>query len=149
MKGYTVPFVIDGKELYAKQSFDVVSPASGEVVHHVGIATEEEVNAAVEAAAAAGRQWRNTTPATRRDILLMAAEIMEARRGELAQYMVDEVAANLHWANFNLDVTIDMLKDTAGHISSLAGSVPALADPTCSSMILREPYGVVLAIAPW
>ena len=52
-------------------------------------------------------------------------------------------------ANFNLDVTIDMLKDTAGHISSLAGSVPALADPTCSSMILREPYGVVLAIAPW
>ena len=149
MSGYTVPFIIDGKERHAKQSFDVVSPASGEVVHHGGIATEEDVAAAVEAAAAAGRRWRNTTPGVRRDILLDAAQIMEARRAELAQYMVDEVGANLHWANFNLSVTIDMLKDTAGHVSSLTGSVPALADPTCSSMILREPYGVVLAIAPW
>ena len=149
MSGYTVPFIIGGKERRAEKTYDVVSPASGEVIHRGGIATEADAADAVEAAAAAGRQWRNTTPGARRDIILKAAEIMQTRRAELAQYMIDEVGAKPEWADFNIDTSIDMLKDTAGHVSGLVGSVPALADPTCSSMILREPYGVVLAIAPW
>lgn len=149
MSGYTVPFIIAGKERRVEKTYDVVSPTTGEVVHRGGVASEADAAEAVEAAAAAGRAWRGTTPGARRDIILKAAQVMEARRAELAQYMIDEVGASQDWANFNLNVAIDMLKDTAGHVSGLVGSVPALADPSCSAMILREPYGVVLAIAPW
>lgn len=149
MSGYTVPFIINGEERHAANAFEVVSPASGKVVHRCGIATEEEVLAAIEAAAAAGRQWRNTGPAQRRDIILKAAEIMSGKRQELAQYMIDEVGASPDWANFNLSTAIEMMKDTAGRIATLNGEVPTSADPGRGSMILREPYGVVLAIAPW
>ncbi len=149
MTGYTVPFIINGEERHTEKSFEVVSPASGEVVHRCGIATEKDVLAAVDAAVTAGRQWRNTTPIQRRDILLRAAEIMSEKRVELAEHMVDEVGADLGWANFNLNTAIEMFKDTAGRIASLNGIVPTSSDPGRGSIILREPYGVVLAIAPW
>ncbi|RYP03951.1 hypothetical protein DL764_004785 [Monosporascus ibericus] len=149
MSTYTVPFIINGEERHAEKSFELVSPATGEVVHRCGIATEKEVLAAIDAAAAAGRQWRNTTPGQRRDIILRAAEIMNEKREQLAPHLINELGATRGWADFNLNTTIDMLKDTAGRISSLNGVVPTSADPNRTSMVLREPYGVVLAIAPW
>lgn len=149
MSTYTVPFIINGEECRTEKSFEVVSPASGEAIHRCGIAGEKEVIAAIDAAAAAGRQWRNTGPSQRRDIFLRAAEIMDKKREELAKYMIDEVGASPDWAGFNLNTAIEMLKDTAGRVASLSGVVPTSVDPSRGSMILREPYGVVLAIAPW
>lgn len=149
MSTYTVPFIINGEERHAEKSFEVVSPTSGKVVHRCGIATEKEVLEAIDAAATAGRQWRNTAPSQRRDIILKAAEIMNNKREELMQHMVTEVGAGQDWAGFNLNTAIEMLKDTAGRVASLNGVVPTSSDPNRGSMILREPYGVVLAIAPW
>lgn len=146
---HTVPFIINGEERFAKDTFEVTAPATGEIVHLCGVATESEASAAVEAAAAAGPAWRDATPSFRRDTLLKAAEVMDKRRPELEQYLVDETGQPHSWAVFNLNVTVDMIKDTAGRIGTLAGSVPQPADPGTSAMIWREPYGVVLAITPW
>ncbi|RYP79783.1 hypothetical protein DL769_002805 [Monosporascus sp. CRB-8-3] len=129
MSTYTVPFIINGEEHHAEKSFELVSPATGEVVHRCGVATEKEVLAAVDAAAAAGRQWRNTTPRQRRDIILRAAEIMNEKREPLGSHLMNELGASRDWADFNLNTTIEMLKDTAGRISSLNGAVPTSADP--------------------
>ncbi|KAI1879925.1 hypothetical protein JX265_001546 [Neoarthrinium moseri] len=149
MTSQVVPFIINGAESRPEKTFDVVSPGTGKVVHQCGVATETEALAAVDAAAKALPAWRNTTPGQRRDILLKAAEIFEKRRPELASYMIDSVAAAQGWADFNISVTADLVKDVAGRISSIAGSVPTLADPSVSAMVVKEPYGVVLAIAPW
>jgi acyl-CoA reductase-like NAD-dependent aldehyde dehydrogenase len=149
MSSHTVPFIINGEEVYAEKTFDVVGPASGKTLHRCGIATEKEATAAAEAAAAAGNEWKATTPARRRDILLKAAEIMERRRPELAQTMVDEIGGKPGWADFNLNVAIDMIKDVAGRVITITGTVPILADPNVSSMVVKEPYGVVLAMAAW
>ncbi|CAJ2500585.1 Uu.00g034380.m01.CDS01 [Anthostomella pinea] len=149
MSSYTVPFVINGEERIAEKTFDVISPDTCKAVHQCGVATEKDALEAVDAAVAAGREWRNTPPAARRDILFKAAEIMTRRREELGQYMMDETGGARGWADFNLDVTIDMLKETAGRVSSLTGSVPTLQDPNQSAMVVREPFGVVLAMAPW
>ncbi|KAI0882162.1 aldehyde dehydrogenase [Annulohypoxylon maeteangense] len=148
MSMYTVPFVINGEERQAENTFDVKSPDTGEVLHRCGIATEADVVAAVNAAAAAGPQWANTPAAERRDILLKAANIMDKRRDELAQYMMDEVAAARGWADFNLNLVIDMYKDVAGRVGAVEGTVPP-CQPGLTSIVVKEPYGVVLAIAPW
>ncbi|KAI0855872.1 Aldehyde/histidinol dehydrogenase [Xylaria cubensis] len=146
---YTVPFVINGEERFAKDTYKVKSPVTGEAIHLCGVATESEANAAVEAAAAAATAWRDSTTSTRRDVLLKAAEIIERRRPELAQYLVDEIGQSEVWAGFNLNVAIDLIKDAAGRVGTLGGFVPRPSDPNTGAMVWREPYGVVLAIAPW
>ncbi|KAI0506954.1 Aldehyde/histidinol dehydrogenase [Xylaria bambusicola] len=150
MAPYTVPFIVNGEELIGKETFEVKSPASGQVVHLCGVATVSDADAAVDAAAAAASAWRDTTTSSRRDILLKAAELMTERRSELSQYLVDEIGQPQGWATFNLDVGIDLIKDAAGRIgASVEGSVPRPSDPSMGAMVWREPYGVVLAIAPW
>ncbi|UNI23394.1 hypothetical protein JDV02_009216 [Purpureocillium takamizusanense] len=146
---FTVPFSIGGNDCYTDAAFDVISPSNGKLAHRCGSATVADASAAITAAADAFKTWRTTTPVQRRDIFLKAAEVMAARREELASYMATETGATPPWCNFNLDVGIGMLKDVAGRIATLDGSFPALMDPTTSAIVMREPYGVVLAMAPW
>ncbi|KAI1436793.1 aldehyde dehydrogenase [Xylaria sp. CBS 124048] len=146
---HTIPFIIDGEERIPSDTFEVRHPATGEVVHLGGIATESDANAAVEAAAAAAPAWRDIIPDTRRDILLRAAEIMSKRQSELEQYLMDELGQGRGWGEFNVGVATSLIKDAAGRVSTLNGIVPRSAEPNTDAMILREPYGVVLAMAPW
>jgi len=146
---YSVPFFINGEEVHPEKRFDVVSPATGKVVHHCGSASEVEVKAAIDSAATAFKTWKKTLPRERRDIFLKAAEVMERRRDELGQYMMDETGASKQWADFNIGVARDFLFDIAGRVSSLEGAVPTTQDPNSGALILKEPFGVVLAIAAW
>ena len=59
MSGYTVPFIIGGKERRAEKTYDVVSPASGEVIHRGGIATEADAADAVPQAQEAADEAMN------------------------------------------------------------------------------------------
>lgn len=149
MSDYTVPFVINGEQVQPNETFDVIAPGTGKTLYKCGNADVSIANQAVEAAAAAGKEWGSALPSKRRDILLKAAEIFESRRSELSQYQIDETGAPHGWAQLNLSVTTDMLKDIAGRVSSIQGAVPITASPEVSSMVWKEPYGVVLAMAPW
>ena len=48
-----------------------------------------------------------------------------------------------------MTLAIDILKDVAGRISSLSGSMPATNQEGVSALVYKEPFGVILAIAPW
>ncbi|RKU43521.1 hypothetical protein DL546_006170 [Coniochaeta pulveracea] len=146
---HTVPFLIGGKEVHPEKSFEVVNPATGKVVHRCGAASEKEVKAAVEAASKAFKTWKNTTPKSRRDILFKAASVIERRKEELAGYMVAETGCSQHWAEFNLKVAQDLIVDVAGRLATIEGSFPATETEGVGALVLREPFGVVLAIAPW
>ena len=74
---------------------------------------------------------------------------MESRRDELIQYCIEETGAAGAWAEFNLNLTVDMLRDIAGRISSIVGTIPSTAQEGVSALVYKEPYGVILAIAPW
>jgi delta 1-pyrroline-5-carboxylate dehydrogenase len=147
--GYCVPFFIDGKEVHTEQKFDVVSPSSGEIVHRCSSATTADALAAVDAATTAFKSWRKSTPGERRDIFLKTVEVMNKRKDELCQYLMDETGGSRPWAEFNIMVATDLIKDVAGRIPTIEGSIPMLADGTVSGLVLKEPYGVILAIAPW
>ncbi|KAL2165813.1 hypothetical protein VTG60DRAFT_3751 [Thermothelomyces hinnuleus] len=148
-ESYSVPFYINGKEVHPERKFNVVSPASGKVVHQAGSASKTEVRAAVDTAADAFRTWRKSLPRTRRDILLKAADIMMRMREELGNYMMDETGCPRQWADFNVNTAREFIIDVAGRLSGLEGTLPTPADPDTGAMVLREPFGVVLAIAPW
>lgn len=143
------PFFINGKDYHGAHSYEVQAPATGEFLYHFSAASVTDAEAAVESAAKALPSWRNTTPAERRDIFLRAADAMKEKSEELIETMSSETGATREWSERNVIEGIDMLKTVAGLVSNLQGSFPALKDPGSSAIVTNEPYGVVLAIAPW
>jgi len=146
---FSVPFYINGKQVHPERKFNVVSPASGKVVHEAGSASEADVRAAVDTAADAFKTWKKSLPRARRNILLKVAEIMVERREELGNYMMDETGCPRQWADFNVNTARELVLDVAGRVGGLEDSMPTPADPNTGAMLLYEPFGVILAIAPW
>lgn len=145
----TVPAYINGAELPLSSTFDVNSPSTNTLIHRSASATVADALSAVTAAQAAFPAWRDLPPSAKRDIFLKTAEIFKSRADELTKYMVEETGADADWAGFNVHLTTDMLIDVAGRISSMKGDFPTTSDPGTSAIIYKEPYGVILAIAPW
>ena len=145
----TVPLLINGKELTTEYTLDAINPATGKVLWHSAASSVKDATAAVEAAQAAFPAWSRTKPSTRRDIFLKAADICARRAEELQNYMIQETGAVQAYATFNTDNALEMLKDIAGRIVTISGSVPVCGAEGMSAMLLKEPYGVILGIAPW
>lgn len=144
-----VPLVIGGKDIITTALFDVVGPSDGKVVHQSSDATAEHAVAAVEAAQAAFPEWSQKTPTARRDVFLKAAEVMKQREAELGAYIEQETGGTKDWAAFNTHLGRECLLGCAGIISSIKGSISTLEDPDYGALIVKEPYGVVFAMAPW
>lgn len=148
-RGATVPFFLGGKEVVSEKTFGVVNPATGKVVHQCSSATEADAQAAADAAAKALPEWKALVPSKRRDIFLEAANVFERRRDELATTMVEELGMARGWAEFNITLAREFCLDVAGRLVTIEGSIPTPQDPKTGAMVVKEPFGAVLAIAPW
>jgi acyl-CoA reductase-like NAD-dependent aldehyde dehydrogenase len=145
----THPLIISNKPHKTEKTFPVHAPATGELLYHYSSASIADTDAAIASAQAAYPAWKALPPGKKRDIFLKAAEIFVSRREELSKYMVEETGAAPAWAEFNLNLASEILRDVAGRISSIAGSIPQTAQEGVSALVYKEPYGVILAIAPW
>lgn len=86
----------------------------------------------------------------KRDIFLRAADVIDARAEEFADYMkIETGAADMFSNGFNVPKMADMLRDVAGRVSAVMGHIPSCEEEGTSALIVKEPYGVVLGIAPW
>lgn len=149
-KGATVPFFINGQDVASQKTFDVVNPATLAAVHKCSSATQADAQAAVDAAAAALPAWRALLPGPRRDVFLRAADVIARRKEELIATMVDEVGVPRTWAEFNVATAREFMLDVAGRLVTEAqGFIPTPADPATGALVVKEPFGVVLAIAAW
>ncbi|KAH8591252.1 Aldehyde/histidinol dehydrogenase [Bisporella sp. PMI_857] len=145
----TVSLFVNGLPVATQSVFSVVNPNTGTEIWKASSATVEDAAKSVSAAKAAFPSWSKTKPAVRRDIFLKAASIMEARKEELASYMKDETGAGPEFIEFNISAAVSQLKDLAGRISGIQGFFPTVDEDGRSGLVLREPYGVILGIAPW
>lgn len=147
--GATVPLIIDNSDVTTSETFDVNNPAKGSVEHECSAAVVEHATKAVESADKAFRAWSSTKPATRRDILLKTSDIFLARKDEFVRYMCEETGSQAEFAEFILMLGVNLLKDVAGKISGIEATSPALSQEGTSALVFKQPYGVVLGIAPW
>ncbi|KAJ4368506.1 hypothetical protein N0V86_009411 [Didymella sp. IMI 355093] len=147
---YTVPLLINGKEVTTKTTFPVTSPVSHEKIWQSSTASLEDAKNATAAAHAAFPAWARMKPAAKRDIFMKAADIVESRKDELADYMkIETGAADAFSSGFNVPKCADMLRDVAGRLSAIMGHIPTCEAEGTAALIVKEPLGVVLAIAPW
>lgn len=148
-EAYIVPTIINGEEQILSRTFNVINPSSLEISHQCSSANIMEAENATAAAAAAFPTWSRTSASERRKVFLRAAEVMERRRNELVTYMLQETGDDKSWCHFNIDLAIECIKDVGGRCVALSGAIPQMQDPTMTGLVFKEPYGVVLSMAPW
>ncbi|MFT3688723.1 gamma-aminobutyraldehyde dehydrogenase [Paenirhodobacter sp.] len=128
----------------------ILNPRTGEVITILPEASLAQVEAAVQAAERAFAQWSRTTPAERSGYLLKIAERIEAAATELAALEALNCGKPGHLAlNDELPAIIDCYRFFAGAVRVMQGPVAGEYLAGHTSMIRRDPVGVVASIAPW
>jgi aminobutyraldehyde dehydrogenase len=127
----------------------IVNPATGEVVAEVPQGTEADVDRAVQAAKQAYVEWRETTPGERAEVLLKLADVIDENTDELAQIESQNVGKPLSYAADEMPVCSDNMRFFAGAARLLEGRSAGEYMRGYTSMIRREPIGVVGQVAPW
>jgi aminobutyraldehyde dehydrogenase len=128
---------------------EILNPATGETIAEVPQGTQADVDRAVEAAKSALSDWLETTPQERSEMLLKLADALDANTEELAQLESQNVGKPLPAARDELPVSSDNIRFFAGAARVLEGRSTGEYMRGYTSMIRREPIGVVGQIAPW
>ena len=131
------------------ESMEVLNPATGETIAEVPRAGAEDVDRAVQAAKKALPEWLETTPGERAEMLLKLAAAVEEHADELAELESRNVGKPLSYAKDELPVCADNLRFFAGAARVLEGKSAGEYMRGYTSMLRREPLGIVGGIAPW
>jgi len=148
---YTTGLLIDGQWQSAEfgHTFERIGPVSGMVSSVSAAASLEDARRAATSAAAAFPEWSRSTPALRRTLLERAARILLAQRDEMTMRMMAEIGATRGWCDMNIDFAAQIFSDAATMTTAVAGAVLPTQKPAMTSLAIRQPAGVCLAIAPW
>lgn len=128
----------------------VVNPATGAELVTIAEATAAQVTAAVQAADRAFSAWARTAPKDRAAVLLKIAERIEQHGDELAQLESQNCGKPLAaMKSDELPAIADCFRFFAGAARCLGGLAAGEFTTGFTSMIRRDPIGVVASIAPW
>jgi 1-pyrroline dehydrogenase len=128
---------------------EILNPSTAETIAEVPEGTQADVDRAVEAAKAALPEWLETTPGERAEMLLKLADAIDATAEELAQLESQNVGKPLPAARDELPVASDNIRFFAGAARTMEGRAAGEYMRGYTSMIRREPVGIVGQIAPW
>jgi succinate-semialdehyde dehydrogenase/glutarate-semialdehyde dehydrogenase len=129
--------------------FDVTNPANGEVVGSTPDATADDVRAAIEAAAGALDDWRNTSAQTRARLLRKSADVMRERVDEIGTLMTLEQGKPLAEAKGEVEYAASFMEWFGGEAERTYGQIVPPQNPANRVLVLRQGVGVVAAITPW
>jgi betaine-aldehyde dehydrogenase/aminobutyraldehyde dehydrogenase len=130
-------------------SLTVLNPATEQPIAELEQAGVEEADEAVARARAAYPAWRAISPADRGRLLRRLAELVEEHAEELAQIESQNVGKPLSYARDEMPVCSDNIRFFAGAARILEGRATGEYMKGYTSMIRREPLGIVGQIAPW
>jgi betaine-aldehyde dehydrogenase len=133
-----------------KDTIDLVDPVTGDVYAKSPVSNDADVDSAYQAAAAAFEEWGETTPSERQKALWQIADAMEAKADEFAAAEVQDtgkpVALTL---SEEIAVGVDQIRFFAGAARNLEGRASAEYMKDHTSVIRREPIGVIGQVTPW
>lgn len=128
----------------------VLNPKTGDVVLNLPEASLGQVDKAVEAAEKAFQSWLRTTPAERSGYLLKIADAVEKDAEGFAALEALNCGKPYHAVlNDEIPAVVDCYRYFAGAVRNMQGPLAAEYIPGHTSMIRRDPVGIVGSIAPW
>lgn len=143
--------LIDGQLIAGEGPAEtILNPATGAVIATVNETSPEQLNAAIAAADRAFWSWSQTTPSARSVMLLAVAARIEAEGEAFAR--LESMNCGKPFQRMYQDeipVVADVFRFFAGAARCLSGSATGEYMANHTSMIRRDPLGVVGSIAPW
>src|SRR6202021_575574 len=128
---------------------DVINPATGETLAQVPLADAAEVNAAIEAAAAAFPDWRRTPPEDRIQPLFKLKMLLEEHLDELSRLITIENGKTFSEAKAEFRRAIENVEVACGIPMMMQGYNLEDVARGIDEMMIRQPMGVVAAITPF
>jgi succinate-semialdehyde dehydrogenase/glutarate-semialdehyde dehydrogenase len=126
----------------------VVNPATEEVVGHLPVATEADIDRALDAAARAFPAWRQRTPQQRAEVLVRAAGLLRERREAIAHTIVHELGKPLSEARSEVERMAVLFEWHAAEGHRTYGRIVPSREGM-EAKVVKEPIGVVAAFTPW
>ncbi len=133
-----------------KDTIDLVDPVTGNVYAKSPVSNDADVDSAYQAAATAFEEWGETTPSERQKALWQIADAMEAKADEFAAAEVQDTGKPIALTlSEEIAVGVDQIRFFAGAARNLEGRASAEYMRDHTSIIRREPIGVVGQVTPW
>jgi 1-pyrroline dehydrogenase len=133
----------------SSETMPVINPATEETIAEVPKGGEADVDKAVAAARKAFESWSQSTPQDRSKALYAFADAVERDAETLSLLEQTNVGKPKGTADFDVEFTVDNMRFFAGAARVIEGKAAAEYVATHTSMIRREPAGVVGQVAPW
>ena len=143
---------INGKSVESKsgESTTLINPATGAAFATAPKSNAADVDAAFKAADNAFAHWRDSTPSTRQRALLKIADAIEDRAEEIIAIEVENTGKPISLTTSEeVPPMVDQIRFFAGAARNLEGKSAGEYMPGMTSMIRREPVGVIGQVTPW
>jgi aminobutyraldehyde dehydrogenase len=128
----------------------ILNPKTGETILDLPEASQSQIEAAVAAAEKALATWSRTTPAQRSGYLLKIADRIEAEAEAFSALEALNCGKPINAVlNDEIPAIVDCYRFFAGAVRTLPGQIAGEYLPGFTSMVRRDPIGIVASIAPW
>ncbi|HZH07928.1 MAG TPA: NAD-dependent succinate-semialdehyde dehydrogenase [Lautropia sp.] len=132
----------------ARNTREVFDPADGSVIGHLPVATDEDLDLALDSAERGFRKWRESSADEKGAVLFAAARLLRERSERIAKIATREQGKPLAEARGEVAYTAALVEFYAAEARRLYGRVLVRPRGT-RSLVLREPVGPSLALCPW
>jgi 1-pyrroline dehydrogenase len=139
----------DWADSVSGETMEVIAPATGEVIAEVPRCSADDVDRAVEAAKKILPEWLGKTPKERSELLHALADVIDENAEELAQLESLNVGKPLMASRDEMPFSADNLRFFAGAARQLEGKSAGEYIQGYTSIVRREPLGIVGGICPW
>jgi succinate-semialdehyde dehydrogenase/glutarate-semialdehyde dehydrogenase len=142
---------IDGKWQKSEkgETYDVINPATEEVLGKASKASENDVNKALKSAEKGLEIWRKTPPWERAKIIRKIADLMRERSDILAKWLTLEVGKPLAEAAGEVGGAADIFEWNSEETKRIYGQIVESRMENTRMYVRYEPVGVVAALIPW
>ena len=142
---------IDGKwqKSLSGETYDVINPASEEVIGKASKANKEDVQLAIKSAAKGLIVWKNTSPWERAKVLRKISELIRKKINILSKWMTIEVGKPLSEGPGEINGAADIFEWNSEETKRIYGEINQSRFPNTRIHVYYQPVGVVAALVPW
>src|SRR3989441_11470884 len=131
------------------QTYDVINPATGEVVDSAAKGTESDARAAIDAAHAAFQAWSETAAEARAQLIQKGIDAVKKEIADLSVLLTKEQGKPLGDSQREIEHFLHGMNFYSALASKIRGAYVPLPDNKMYGMVLKQPVGVTAAIVPW
>ncbi len=131
------------------ETYDVINPATEELIGKASKANEKDINLCLESAKEGFQIWKNTSPWERSKIIRKISELIRERKNTLSQWLTLEVGKPLKESEGEVGGAADIFEWSSEEAKRIYGETLQGRSPNTKIHVYYQPVGVVAALVPW